>query len=333
MAVPFEQIGLGLRWLSLRGGLANGLALALWAGLCLLPLAPVLKSWQEKEKRAEHVLLILLSVMLFVMLYFMVNPGAMNKWLPEQMVSAVSAVSGGAGELLIVMKGALSMAVWSVVVCYVVFCLLRLFKAGEKEQLFRYVYRLLYALCGLFVGVMAITCMEFMSGVKAAQTAIEGAVRVVRALVAALPYGMDIIVTLAALNLLEAVMQESRPEQTRNAEWQSSFVQENAAEREHSFVQENATERERMPKPERTSEKVTETAHKLSCICCVGLAVVTASGAGLNLIQLIFSRKLYDINIHVEIPFMSLAFVLAALLFARLIEENRKLAEENEMFI
>ena len=54
---------------------------------------------------------------------------------------------------------------------------------------------------------------------------------------------------------------------------------------------------------------------------------------GMNVLQLILSRKLYNINIHIEIPFMSLAFVLVALLFSRLIEENRKLTEENEMFI
>ena len=64
MAVPLEQIGLFLRSLSLCGGIGNGFALALWAGICLLPLIPVLKNWQEKEKRAEHAALIVLSVTL-----------------------------------------------------------------------------------------------------------------------------------------------------------------------------------------------------------------------------------------------------------------------------
>ena len=84
---------------------------------------------------------------------------------------------------------------------------------------------------------------------------------------------------------------------------------------------------------ESASEQVTAAAHKLSRICCITLAVVTVSVVGMNVLQLILSRKLYNINIHIEIPFMSLAFVLVALLFSRLIEENRKLTEENEMFI
>lgn len=288
MAVPFEQIGLGLRWLSLCGGAANGLALALWAGISLVPLVPVFKFWQEKEQRVEHILLILLSVLLFVVLYYMTNPESMYKMLPEQVVSALSV---GTDKMLAVMKAALSIAVWSVIVCYVVFRLLRLFNAGKKGQLFLYLYKVLYGLCGLFAGAIVISCMEVLMGVKTAQTAFDGAVTVVRALVSALPYVMDIIVILSALNLLESVLKES------------------------------------------ASEQVTAAAHKLSRICCITLAVVTVSVVGMNVLQLILSRKLYNINIHIEIPFMSLAFVLVALLFSRLIEENRKLTEENEMFI
>ena len=288
MAVPFEQIGLGLRWLSLCGGAANGLALALWAGISLVPLVPVFKFWQEKEQRVEHILLILLSVLLFVVLYYMTNPESMYKMLPEQVVSALSV---GTDKMLAVMKAALSIAVWSVIVCYVVFRLLRLFNAGKKGQLFLYLYKVLYGLCGLFAGAIVISCMEVLMGVKTAQTAFDGAVTVVRALVSALPYVMDIIVILSALNLLESVLKES------------------------------------------ASEQVTAAAHKLSRICCITLAVVTVSVVGMNVLQLILSRKLYNINIHIEIPFMRLAFVLVALLFSRLIEENRKLTEENEMFI
>lgn len=288
MAVPFEQIGLGLRLLSLCGGAANGLAMALWAGICLLPLVPVLKFWKEKEKRAENIVLILLSVMLFAVLYYMVNQELIYALLPEQFASAVS---GGAEEIMSVMKAALSVAVWSVVVCYVIFRLLRLFHAGEQEQLFQYMHKLLYALCGLFTGVMVITGMEVIVGLEMTQGVVDGALIAIKAAVAALPYAMDILVILSAQDLLEEVLVDS------------------------------------------ASESVATAAHKLSRICCVTLAAVTASGVGLNLLQLILSRMIYDINIHVEIPFMSLAFALSALLFARLIEENRKLSEENEMFI
>ena len=288
MSVPFEQIGLALRSLSLCGKAANGLAVALWAGICLLPLFPVLQNWQDKEKCAEHIFLIVLSVMLFVVLYYMINPGFMYKLLPESIRSMVSA---GDQEILSVMKAVLSMAVWSVAVGYVVFRLLRMFRAGDKEQLYLYLHRLLYALCAMFAGAMVMTCGEMLKGLQEAQGAVDGALTVLKSLVAALPYVMDVMIIFLALNLLDELLADSH------------------------------------------SEKVAAAAGKLSGVCCAALAVVTASGVMINILQLVLFKYLSDINIQTDIPFLSLAFVLAALLFSRLIDENKQLAEENEMFI
>lgn len=288
MAVPFEQIGLGLRRLSVMGGIGNGIALVLWAGICLLPLIPVFKTWQQKEKRAEHVILGVLSAMLFAALYYMVNPGLLYDWVPTEMAEAVS---GSEKELLSVLKASVCMAVWSVVVCYVVFSLLRLFRAGDKEKLFRYLRSMLYALCGLFTGAMVVSGMKVIDGLQTVQKAADGVMSAVKALVTALPYGMDLVVTLFALTLMDELLEDSR------------------------------------------SEKVTAAAKKLSAICCLTLAVVTASGVALNIFQILLSREVSDINIHTEIPLMSLTFVLVALLVSRLVEENKQLADDNEMFI
>ncbi len=288
MAVPFEQIGMLLRALSLQGGILNGIALMLWAGICLLPLLPVMKEWQDRAKRTEHIVLGILSVVLFVGLYYMVNPGLLFERIPAVLTEAISV---GTEELSGVLKASVSMMIWSVVVCYGVFVLLRLFRAGEKEQLFLYTRRLLYVLCGLFAGMMALTALDAVTGIRMAQSGLDGVFTGVKALMAALPYAMDIVVTLSAMTVLDALLEDSR------------------------------------------SEQVVVAARKLSGICCITLAVVTSAGAGLNILQWVVSKKLSDINVHASIPFMSLAFVLAALLFSRLLEENKQLADENEMFV
>ena len=288
MAVPFEQIGMLLRALSLQGGILNGIALMLWAGICLLPLLPVMKEWQDRAKWAEHIVLVILSVVLFVGLYYMVNPGLLFERVPAVLTEAISV---GTEELSGALKASVSMMIWSVVVCYGVFVLLRLFRAGEKEQLFLYTRRLLYVLCGLFAGGMVLTALEAFTGIRAVQSGLDGVFTGVKALMAALPYAMDIVVTLSAMTVLDALLEDSR------------------------------------------SEQVVVTARKLSGICCITLAVVTSAGAALNIIQWLLSKKISNINVHVSIPFMSLAFVLAALLFSRLLEENKQLADENEMFV
>lgn len=288
MAVPFEQIGMLLRALSLQGGILNGIALMLWAGICLLPLLPVMKEWQDRAKWAEHIVLVILSVVLFVGLYYMVNPRLLFERVPAVLTEAISV---GTEELSGALKASVSMMIWSVVVCYGVFVLLRLFRAGEKEQLFLYTRRLLYVLCGLFAGGMVLTALEAFTGIRAVQSGLDGVFTGVKALMAALPYAMDIVVTLSAMTVLDALLEDSR------------------------------------------SEQVVVAARKLSGICCITLAVVTSAGVALNIIQWLLSKKISNINVHVSIPFMSLAFVLAALLFSRLLEENKQLADENEMFV
>ena len=288
MSVPFEQIGMLLRVLSLQGSIFNGIALVLWAGICLLPLVPVGKDWHDRTKRPEHVVLMVLSVTLFVGLYYMVNPGLLYDRIPAALTETASE---GAQAMTGVLKASVSITIWSVMVCYGVFVLLRLFRAGEKEQLFLYTRRLLYVLCGLFAGTMTFTVLEVFGAICGAQSSIDGVFVVIRALVSALPCAMDIVVTLSAKTVLDALLEDRR------------------------------------------SEKVVEAAKKLSRLCCITMAAVTALGACVNIVQWIAGKMLSDINVHVNIPFMSLMFVLAALLFSRLLEENKHLADENEMFV
>jgi len=84
---------------------------------------------------------------------------------------------------------------------------------------------------------------------------------------------------------------------------------------------------------EGVSEETVRAAEKLSRISGIGLAMVALSGAGLSLLQLTLVSGLSDLRTNVSIPVLSLAFVLAALLFSRLIADNKRLSDDNDLFI
>lgn len=87
-----------------------------------------------------------------------------------------------------------------------------------------------------------------------------------------------------------------------------------------------------MMNPEKAAD-VVPYARKLSSFCCYALVIVTVSCSLYNIVQIFLSRLITDIQIYVEIPLISLAFVLLTLLLSRLIIENKKLADDNDLFI
>lgn len=80
-------------------------------------------------------------------------------------------------------------------------------------------------------------------------------------------------------------------------------------------------------------ENTVRIAALLSHRCCLGLSITAVSTAVLNVLQLLLSRFLSDISVNVDIPVVSLAFLLLVLLLARFIVENQKLQNDNDLFI
>ena len=52
-----------------------------------------------------------------------------------------------------------------------------------------------------------------------------------------------------------------------------------------------------------------------------------------NILQMIFHERLYQTDIVIRVPVISIVFVLAVLLFARYVREDQKLKQENDLFI
>ena len=84
---------------------------------------------------------------------------------------------------------------------------------------------------------------------------------------------------------------------------------------------------------EKNEEDTVKNADSLSKLCCLALGATAASTTILNVLQLLLSQFLSNISVNIEIPVVSLAFILLILIFSRLIVENRKLQSDNDLFI
>jgi hypothetical protein len=138
IAFPFEQIGAGLRFLSLSGFVGNFFALVLYVLISLIPGAYLFFALKKRKPKGEDYLLVLLSLLLFFVLYYMVNPGLIK-----------APMNLGFGESM--GKALLGSMIYSVLFTYIILRVLRLFFAADTGKLFTYLNILLYLLCALFV--------------------------------------------------------------------------------------------------------------------------------------------------------------------------------------
>ena len=67
--------------------------------------------------------------------------------------------------------------------------------------------------------------------------------------------------------------------------------------------------------------------------CRIALSASVLAELALDLLQLLFMKRLRSAALTVTLPLVPLAFCLAALILARLVQENRKLRADNDLFI
>ena len=87
LALPFVAAGWCLRTLSLSGGVGNVISIILYALICAVPLF----FWWRSRRRTEGALLVLLSGVLAVVLYYMVNPNLRQGIMQNEVGDAVYA--------------------------------------------------------------------------------------------------------------------------------------------------------------------------------------------------------------------------------------------------
>lgn len=130
IAFPFTQIATGLRALSLSGSIGNIIALLIYVSVSLLPAIYLCFRMARNNHKQEDLLLVLLSILLFVALYLMINPAYMNDMFATSDVVLMGKISLGA-------------TLYAIIIGYIVFRCLRKFVVSEITNLLDYLKMLL----------------------------------------------------------------------------------------------------------------------------------------------------------------------------------------------
>lgn len=290
LAFPFEQIGAGLRALSLSGRFGNTAALLIYLALGTLPVGFLFYAARRRRLRVEDGLLVLLSALLFAVLYLMANPGK---------IGVLFSLPGDIGVDM--GKATLGIAAYSVLVGYAILRVLRLSFESDTNRLYRFFRVLLILLNALFV--WAIFCvalgdmLDTFATLRAANAGTEAglgmtyAFNVLKFLTDAAPYALDIATVFISMKLLYEMTAD------------------------------------------RYSEAAVAAAQKLSLWCAKALVAIVLTNIGFTVLQLAFAGVLRNIDSTLNLPVISILFVLAALLFARIAAENRSLKQDSDLII
>lgn len=287
MAFPFEQISWGLQRLSLASAFGNIVAIVIYVVFCLSPVAFIFFR-KYRKLFPEDYLLFLLSLMMFWVIYLMINPGEisiLNPLIEENLV--VNSVLGG--------------TLYSMIVGYFIFRILRLFYCSSNQRVLSYLYAMLFLLNIIFImAICYIGVRDVVGTIKAFHInnsgnqhlfGINTFFEVLRFLVENLAYAFDIAIVFSAMSFIKNM------------------------------------------KMDRFSEDTVRSTQELAKICGVSLIVVIGSNIGLNILQLLLGNQLFLVNSSIQIPLFSVVFVLICLLLTRLVKENKTLKEENDSII
>lgn len=302
LQVPFAQLGMLLRAMSLSGGAGNAFALALYVVLCCIPAAFLLIKFIRKRAKAEDALLATLSAYLFYFMYMMINPGNIG--------GNISMGSESFG--MTVLAGVF----WSMLISWLVLKLLRFARKKDTASILRMLGVLFALLAAVIVFSAAyIGVSDLKVGMKALEAGNTGTIGsailnigginngtydalaptkaflVFRYVVGQIPAVMDILIFLTAKTLAEQL------------------------------------------KKERYSIDVVNTSGKLASLCRYAVIIAILSSVSINVLQLVFSESLRSTNYASMIPAGSILLALVMLLLSRYFAESHIIKQENEMFV
>lgn len=206
MAFPFEQIGVGLRALSLSCIAGNVFAFLIYALFCLLPAGALLFIRHKRPLSPEDGLLPVLSITLFAVVYQMINPGLIAGMF--QSIPVGKAVLGG--------------TIYSIVIAFLILRTVRELRASGMERLQRWLFVLLGLLNVVFVClIFGVSVGELKSSITALQQGNAGNENLLGAsyvfaflqyFVNVLPYGFDILIVFAGMKLLGSMADDRHSE-------------------------------------------------------------------------------------------------------------------------
>lgn len=200
ISFPFVHMGNLLRKLSMSGSSGNIIAWIAYVLLCAWPLLLLGLRIRKRSQNLADMLLVVLSALLFVSMYFMINPGlAMGVLMPA-----------GLGDAW---KIGISSVIYMVVLAYVVLRLILRFQTGKTERLLADLAFMLIVFAVLLV--MALTfampfeIMREMESIEAANTmtgidfSLTHLFVVLRKIIIMIPLLYQILIVLAGFDLVQ----------------------------------------------------------------------------------------------------------------------------------
>ena len=133
-AFPLEQLGMGLRFLSTSSAIGNVIAIILYCVICILPTVYYFFRANKKRINTEDKLLVLISFLLFPIIYLMINPAYIGRHF-------------GAFELIEANKAFLGVTIYSVIIGYLILRGLRIFNNSEAKSILKYLKILMFIIC------------------------------------------------------------------------------------------------------------------------------------------------------------------------------------------
>ncbi|NLC44884.1 MAG: hypothetical protein GX783_11485 [Clostridiales bacterium] len=133
-AFPFEQLSMGLRFLSTSSAIGNVIAIILYSVICILPTVYYIFRAFKNSANTEDKLLILISVLLFPIIYLMINPAYIGRHF-------------GAFELIEMNKSLLGVTIYSTIIGYLILRGLRIFNNSEAKSILKYMKVLMFIIC------------------------------------------------------------------------------------------------------------------------------------------------------------------------------------------
>ena len=203
---PFEQIGWGLRQLSLSGSVGNVFAIIIYLLIGAVPVIGLLVLKKKRKNRKVDFMLPLLSILLYVMMYYMINPGLI-----------ISMVAGG-GRM---MWGA---TFYSVLMTYFLIRLLGANKRVDLESLQKSLRLVLVVVLLIFVANVVIEMFVNLPAVwtalaeKNTAVALPSALTLsyiglaLRSIVTALPNALSAVAIFFAIKVLKELLKDAYSE-------------------------------------------------------------------------------------------------------------------------
>lgn len=296
-AFPFEQIGWCLRNLSLSGTIGNIIAILFYLLIGSIPCGIYVFLRKENKNIKLDYMLLFLSLFLYVMLYFMINPG----FLPVSMTGGNKSIIGG--------------TFYSILVGY--FFLRMLYRVHTPDLLFlqKSLRIVLYVIMFFFVWcVVAEIFLNLPSIIKeinqintAAQVdnilddlwfAYDGpslwftyVFVLIKSLITALPNALMVYIVFLGIKTLDVLLKDGY------------------------------------------CETASVLLKKVEGVCKKFLVILIITSMSFNFLQIFFLSQLYKVDIVINIPIFTVLFLLIVHIMAKYIEENQRLKEDNELFI